>query len=334
MSTTASRALRLLSLLQTGGRHSARELAEVLGVRDRTVRRDVRNLRELGYRVTSSAGRLATYRLEGSDCLPPLLLDADQAVAISLALQTSPVSVLGLREATGRALATLTQVMDATLTARIDATRLTLISDYWEFPAPPLSPALLAEVGSAVRHRRMIRVEGLRPDGTRPHPRDEDFSAPVRAEPHHLVLWAGRWYLVVFLPDEGRWRVLRVDQVKVDVLSTSAVPERPLPSDSVRDLVMDEPDRGDVPAAWPCRGSAVLALPPHLVARYSPGGSVVTRLDEHRTRVTLGAWSWAGIVGILLTFGAPISDVEPPELRQAFVDASRRAGDAAAGPRA
>ena len=76
------------------------------------------------------------------------------------------------------------------------------------------------------------------------------------------------------------------------------------------------------------RGSAsahaVLALPAEVVARWAPGGSVIERVDDGRTRLTVGAWSWAGIAGILATFDADLTDVQPAELREACQTLARR----------
>lgn len=60
---------------------------------------------------------------------------------------------------------------------------------------------------------------------------------------------------------------------------------------------MSSHERGDIPAAWQCLGKATLTLPADLVARYAPGGSVIEYVDPDHTRLTLGAWSWAGIAG-------------------------------------
>lgn len=77
-------------------------------------------------------------------------------------------------------------------------------------------------------------------------------------------------------------------------------------------------DRGDAAAEWQCRGSAILALPASTVAPFAPGGSTVEYDTEDSCRLTLGAWSWPGLAGLLLTFDADITDIEPPELRQAL----------------
>ena len=317
MARTAGRSLELLSLLQAADRWSGPALAARLGVSLRTLGRDIDTLRELGYPVRASGGRDSTYRLGAGSQLPPLVLDGEQAVAISLALQTSPTSVLGLREAAERALATLARVMPAPLRAQVDATRVTTIRNVWEFSAPPIAPDVLNAVGDAVRRGHVLRHDVLRPDGSRPEPRDPDFLPPLRVEPHHLALWAGRWYLVAFDLDRRAWAIFRVDKIRP--LSATGQPfvRRALPGGDVARYVRTNPDRGDTPAAWQCLGQAVLELPADVVARWAPGGSVIERAGPTRTRLTIGAWSWAGVAGILATFDADLSDVQPVELREA-----------------
>ena len=55
MSTTA-RLLKLLSLLQTRRDWPGSLLAERLEISDRTVRRDIERLREMGYRIDATHG--------------------------------------------------------------------------------------------------------------------------------------------------------------------------------------------------------------------------------------------------------------------------------------
>ena len=79
MSDTTSRALALLNLLQTHRHWPGTELASRLGVTERTVRRDVDRLRELGYRVESTPGAAGGYRLEAGSAVPCLLYTSDAA---------------------------------------------------------------------------------------------------------------------------------------------------------------------------------------------------------------------------------------------------------------
>ncbi|WP_086823746.1 YafY family protein [Allokutzneria sp. NRRL B-24872] len=326
MATTSHRALRLLSLLGSRGTWPLRDLAARLDVSERTVRRDLETLRELGYPVVTVRGPAGGYRLGNGHTLPPLLFDHDQALAIAIALQTAPSSVFGMHDATARALLTVQQAMPDTLRAVMESLRLTSLRNYWEFPAPPIDPAALATVGTAVRLRHVLVTEFLRPDGTRPAPGEPDFAAARRLEPHHLVVWAGRWYLIAHDLDEQRWRVDRVDRLHPRPTGRGFAP-RELPDRDLAHFVMSHHDRGDTPATWECTGSARLNLPAHVVARWAPGGSVVEHLDTHHCRLTLGAWSWAGVAGILATFDTDLTDLHPPELRQACRTIARRYAD-------
>ena len=70
MSTTSSRLLELLALLQARRDWPGSELADRLAVSGRTIRRDVERLRGLGYPVESlsgPAGGIAAGRAAGRD---------------------------------------------------------------------------------------------------------------------------------------------------------------------------------------------------------------------------------------------------------------------------
>lgn len=313
---TSRRTLRLLSLLTTNRRWPLRELATRLDVSERTVRRDIETLRQLDYPIHTVHGPDGGYRLGPGHTLPPLQFDDEQALAVAVALQTAPSTIFGLGEDAARALDTLEQVMPVRLRAAMESLRLTRLQNYWEFPAPPIDSNALKTVGAAVRHHRILAIEPLRADGARPEPRDADFTPPHRVEPHHLVVWAGRWYLVGYDLTDSAWRVHRVDRLHV---GTTGIPFSPreLPDDDVAHFVMTSHDRGDTLATWECIGTARLNLPAETVARWAPGGSVVEHLDDAHCRLTVGAWSWAGVAGILATFDTDLTDVRPPELVEA-----------------
>ncbi|MEU4314059.1 WYL domain-containing protein [Nocardia sp. NPDC024068] len=314
---TSRRALRLLSLLATGRRWSLRELAARLEVGERTVRRDIETLRLLDYPVETLHGPAGGYRLGAGRALPPLLFDDDQALAVAVALQTAPNSVFGLGEDTARALDTLEQVMPARLRAAVEALRLTTLQNYWEFPAPPIDAAALKAAGSAVSRRQVLIVEMLGADGTRAAPGAPGFDPARRLEPHHLAVWAGRWYLVGYDHADSAWRVHRLDRLYLHPPTGIPFTPRELPGGDIARFVMTNHDRGDTPATWECTGSARLNLPAETVARWAPGGSVVEPLDPGHCRLTVGAWSWAGVAGLMATFDADLSAVEPPELVRA-----------------
>ncbi len=318
MADTSHRALTLLSLLATRRRWSLRELTDKLGASPRTVRRDIDTLRRLDYPVRTVRGPDGGYELGAGHTLPPLLFDEDQALAVAVALQTAPTTVFGLGDDAARALDTLIQVLPAKVRTAMESLRLTRLPNSWDFAAPPIPPVTLATVGGAVRHRRTLEIDVLRSDLTRPDPRDPDFVAPRRLEPHHLVVWAGRWYVVGYDLGDATWRVLRLDRLHLHASAGVPFAHRQLPGGDVARFVTTSPDRGDIPAAWQCSGSVRMALPADVVARWAPGGAVVEQLDAGHSRLTIGAWSWAGIAGLLSTFDADLTEVEPPELVAAF----------------
>ena len=96
MSSPSSRLLSLLSLLQARRDWPASALADRLAVSERTVRRDVDRLRELGYPVSAIMGPDGGYRLEAGTDLPPLLLDDEQAVAVAVSLRLAATTGAGV----------------------------------------------------------------------------------------------------------------------------------------------------------------------------------------------------------------------------------------------
>ena len=84
MANTSSRTLKLLSLLQTHRFWPGPELAQRLEVSERTLRRDIDRLRELGYPVSAQRGVDGGYQLAAGAALPPLVVDDDEAVALAI----------------------------------------------------------------------------------------------------------------------------------------------------------------------------------------------------------------------------------------------------------
>ncbi len=328
MADTSERILRLLSLLSARVEWPGSELAQRLNVSARTLRRDIETLRDLGYPVHAIKGSRGGYRLGAGGKLPPLVLDDDQAIAIALALQTAPATVTGIDDAVARALTTLRQVMPARLRAASDAFEVTSLRNYWEFSAPPIDVATLQIVGAAIRTGHTLRFDYATPQGDVPAPGDPGFQPPREVEPHHLVVWAGRWYLITRDRQHQTWSTYRVDRIRPKTSAGASFTPHPLTAADLNRLVVQNPDRGDTPGQWQCVGSATLNLPADVVARWAPGGSVVTPIDPERCRLAIGGWSWAGVAGLFITFDTDLSDINPPALQNAFRVTAARLQDA------
>ncbi|WP_136519360.1 MULTISPECIES: helix-turn-helix transcriptional regulator [Cellulomonas] len=314
MSGPSARLLSLLSLLQSRRDWPGEVLAGRLGVSPRTVRRDVDRLRELGYPVHATKGPDGGYRLEAGSHMPPLLLDDEQVLALTLALQTASTGVDGVDEAAVRALATLRQVMPARLRTAADALAVTVVprDERRERPAVP-SDVLLA-VGAAVRAREVLRFDYDGGSGPVLGSGDGAFRPPRRVEPHHLVTWGGRWYLVAYDLERSDWRTFRVDRMTPRSPTGPRVGPRPVPGGDVSTFVAD---RLGARPAWPCRGEALLDLPAAEVARWAGRDALVEPVGHDRSRLVTGSWSWDALASMLGMYGVPFEVVGPQELRDA-----------------
>jgi predicted DNA-binding transcriptional regulator YafY len=317
--------LTLLSLLQARRDWPARLLAERLSISDRTVRRDVDRLRELGYRIQAIKGPDGGYRLDAGSELPPLLFDDDQAIVLAVALQTVGVAGTGFEEPAARALATVRQVMPARLRHRIDALRVTAVPESRGPDQQPVDADVLVAIGAAVRAREVLRFDYAtdRPgaDGS-PRP-------PRRVEPHNLVTRSGRWYLVAWDLDRGDWRIYRADRIAPRTPTGPRFEPRDLPGGGVHTFVAGRFKGSNGADAWPCNGEVILDRSARDVSPYV-GDGVVEELPDGRCRLYLGAWSWAGLAATIGRFDADVEVERPPELADAFTALARRFAEAGA----
>ncbi|MCP2167269.1 putative DNA-binding transcriptional regulator YafY, contains an HTH and WYL domains [Goodfellowiella coeruleoviolacea] len=328
---TSARLLSLLSLLQVQRDWPGALLAERLDISPRTVRRDVDRLRELGYPIVATKGPDGGYRLEAGTQLPPLLFDDEQAVALAVALQIATTSGAGIEEAAARALHTVRQVMPARLRHRIDTLRITAVQRPAIGPSRQVDSGVLLALSAAVHAREVLRfdyVPAVAPAaGTAEGP-------PRRVQPHHLVTWGGRWYLVAWDLDREDWRTFRADRITPRTPTGPRFTPRELPGGDVAAFVAARFQGVDGSGGWPCRGEVILDLPAATVSAYTRDG-VVEELGPDRCRLVLGAWSWPGLAATIGRFDADIEVVGPAELRAAFARLARRYAAAAAdGPTA
>ncbi|MFD6950957.1 transcriptional regulator [Nocardiopsis sp. TSRI0078] len=331
MPKTSARLLSLLSLLQARRAWPGALLAERLDVSPRTVRRDVDRLRELGYPIATTKGPDGGYRLDAGTRLPPLLFDDEQATALAVALQTATTSGAGIEEAAARALATVRQVMPARLRRRIDTLQVTAVEPPTTRSAPQVGNGVLTALSAAVHAREVLRFD-YAPASPATADDDRAGTPPRRVQPHHLVTWRGRWYLVAWDLDRDDWRTFRADRITPRAPTGPRFVPRDIPGEDVAAFVTGRFRGSDGTGDWPCRGEVVLDLPAAAVSPHLRDG-VVAELGPNRCRLTLGSWSWPGLAAAIGRFDADIEVVGPAELKAAFARLARRYADAAAdGP--
>lgn len=306
MLETSVRLLRLLALFQSYRSWTGTELAERLEVTTRTIRRDVERLRELGYPVEAMQGT-AGYRLGSGAHLPPLLLEDDEAVAVVLGLRaTTQSSVRGVEEASVQALSKLEQILPSRLRYRVNA--LTTVTVHAGDSVEPLVPVeVLLTIADACR-----RSERLRFDYDSPH------IGPSRrdTEPHRLVCFNRRWYLVAFDIDREDWRTFRVDRLNPRTPGGPRFTTREIPhGDAVTYLEHQLSSQ-----TWPYRAIVRLSESAENIAeRIWPGMGVLEPEGSHSCLLHLGAPTPRDLMWMITSVDTDFELVEaPPELLAAL----------------
>lgn len=205
---TPARLLRLLALLSSRGSWRGNELVERLEITDRTLRRDITRLRDLGYPIEATTGPYGGYSLGSGGRLPPLLVDDDEAVAMAVALhEVAQRSSPALAEAALSALAKLGQVMPASLRERVAAFGDVTVGigrrrDH--FAPDGQDPSALLTLALTCHRSERIRFDYVSGDGR---------ESVRHVEPFRLVSLGQRWYLVADDLDRGDWRTFRTDRI-------------------------------------------------------------------------------------------------------------------------
>ncbi|MBW4721077.1 transcriptional regulator [Saccharothrix sp. SC076] len=305
--------LRMLSLLQGRREWTGAELAERLGVTDRTVRRDVERLRELGYPVSGTTGSAGGYRLASGRDLPPLLLSDDEAVAVAVALGTAIGSAV--EESAVRALAKLEQVLPDRLRRRVRAVG-SAVARVPLGGGTPADPAVLGMLAAACRDREAVRFT-LR-------------GTSRKVEPHKLVTVYRHWYLLAWDPSRADWRTFRVDRIGSPTPTGHRFPHRVPPVDPVAFVA-----RSLTSAPYRWTATALVDAPADVVAARLPSAlpGKVEPVTARTCRVHLGAHTVEPIAAELLLIAADHTLEASAELRAALAEVATRLTGTRPAPR-
>lgn len=204
MTKPTTRVLHLLEILQSGGTHRVRDLADRLEVDERTVRRYVGHLLELDVPVEAVRGRYGGYRLAPGFRLPPLMLTDEEAVAILVGLTLHQGPGPGGGDAARQADAKIRRVLPRALAAR-----LTALQNSLRLPSePPATSTAEAEtlltIAEAARDHRLVAFAYQAAEGQE--------SARVLA-PYGIVVLGGRWLASGMDQTRGELRTFRIDRM-------------------------------------------------------------------------------------------------------------------------
>ncbi|GGZ14594.1 DeoR family transcriptional regulator [Streptomyces inusitatus] len=309
MISTSARLLRLVSLLSARPAWTCRELAGRMAVTERTVRRDVARLRELGYGVESDPGPWGGYRLGGGTRVPPLVLDDEEALAVAVALREAARSgVLGGDQAALSALLKLRQVLPPRIADRLGEMDATFV--HTPRPEEPqIGPGKLLELAAVCRRGERTRLSY----------RDHAGRTTVReVDPHRLVRTGHRWYFVARDVARDQWRTFRADRVL-----------RALPTGRPAELG-DPPDpallvaQGIAGVVYPLYATVRLPHPMDRALRIVPPTIGAHRPDgPDATVVEIGGNDADQLAAYLLGLGTPLRVLSPDTVRETLLCRAR-----------
>lgn len=301
--STSVRVLALLSLLQNHRFWPGGELADRLEVSPRTLRRDVEQLRDLGYPVQASRGVGGGYQLAPGGSLPPLVVDDEEAVAVVLGLRRiADGGVGGVAEAAVRALAKVVAVLPVRLRRTANDLQAALPrTDSGGRVHRQVDIGVLTSVAAACRDRETLAFGYRNRDGG---------ESSRRVEPHTLVPHGSQWYLVAYDLAAADWRTFRLDRI-VDI-TPSRRPFRPreIPGGDAAAYVAS----GFVRTVARYRVELTIDAPADRVRAEADQWGEVTELEDGRCRLVMYAETLDWVAFLLGSLGAPFEVHDPPEL--------------------
>ncbi len=300
MSSVATRLISLIFLLQSRSLCKAGDLADELGVSERTIHRYMGMLEEMGIPIYSERGPYGGFSLMRGYKLPPLIFTAEEATVLYMgAGLVEQMWGQVYHEAVTGVIAKLDNVLPDDLRHQVDEVQRSLVvSSLAARDYRPWAPTLQALRESILRRRRVrITYRSFALEETR---RDVD--------PYALTFRWGLWYLVGYCRLRDDMRSFRVDRIKeARVLKeTFDIP----PDFSARAYVEHQMQFDD-------RYMVVVRLDPIAAARAREQMGHWAEIIDHEdgsatVQMQASDFDWA--TGWVLGQGGRAKALEPPEL--------------------
>ncbi len=309
--TPTSRLLELLELLQTRPLTTGREIAELLDVDRRTVRRDVAALQELGIPVEGQRGVGGGYRIRPGYRIPPLMLTDAEAVVVVLGLMAARrQGVESEAEPVDGALAKIHRVLPTTLRRQVEALETTIGFTAAATEGAPVAGDTVLLLADAIRRRRRLRIAYTAFSGERTR---RELS------PLGLVVHSGRWYLAAHDHTRDDLRTFRVDRIRSTTLAAADAVDPPDGFDAVAHV---STSLARTPWRWEIE--VLLDLPPEVAAARLPAtlAEVVEVDGGTLLRMRAGSLDWTA--SVLAGLGCSFTIRRPDELRASVRALSER----------
>ncbi|MFK4753600.1 helix-turn-helix transcriptional regulator [Oceanobacter antarcticus] len=179
---------------------TARELAERLGVSERTIYRDIQSLELSGIPIEGEAG--VGYRIRHNFELPPLMFDAEEILALLLGSRMVRAwADAGLAAGASRALAKIQSILPDSLKQIAEQQSLIVPN----FSSEPEAAARALILRKAIERQLQVRIQYIRADG--------EFSERT-LEPLGQIFWGGKWTLIAWCCLRDSYREFRLDRIQ------------------------------------------------------------------------------------------------------------------------
>ena len=301
MSSTGARMLDLLGLLQTRHHWRGEDLADRLEVSERTLRRDIERLRDLGYPVESARGLDGGYQLGPGGRLPPLLLSEDEAVAAAIGLRgAAGQHIGGIADDAISALLKITQLLPPKLRGEAEAIAIAVSAPTGRFDDVALDT--LTTLARSSRDNVRLRFAYRTYSGA---------AGERHVEPHHVVPIRRRWYLVAWDLDRNDWRTFRLDRITEPRPTGRRFDPRALPAPDPASYVARS--IASIPSTY--RVEVVVEAPLETVHRILGRWGTATSRGPDMTRIEMDTDDLSWPVMFLAALNSKVHSAQPAELR-------------------
>jgi predicted DNA-binding transcriptional regulator YafY len=204
MEKPLQRVLSALELLQSHASLSGAQLAELVGVDRRTVRRYIVELENFGVPIRSTRGRDGHYALMPGYKLPPMMFSNDETLALSVGLRVArDLGLSDMTPAVASAQAKLDRVMPKTLKRKIGDLNAVVALDLQPSQAQSGSE-FFAQITQCASAAQTISLTYCALDGR---------TSEREVDPYGVGYLYGAWYVVGYCHLRSDLRSFRLDRV-------------------------------------------------------------------------------------------------------------------------
>jgi predicted DNA-binding transcriptional regulator YafY len=303
MYNPTTRLLTILELLQSRGEVSGHDLAQALEVEERSVRRYIMMLRDIGIPIDGSRGRHGGYTLRPGFRLPPMMFTSEEITAVMMGLmlmrEMRSTSIHAIESATAK----IERVLPDELRQTTDAMRHALILNDAERGAHLLSSERIVAVSRAAHERHCLTITY--------RSREEEETERLIA-PYGLVLHAQTWYIPAYCFLREGIRVFRLDRMR-KIASTEQAFKQPDDFDA-RAYVLDSLAR--MPSTYAFEVLFDASLP--TVQALLPEGFAILEAEGEKTLMRCYSDDPHWVARLLVQFELPFTVRQTDDLRDAL----------------